>query len=309
MSAIIKIHDREYILYGNGENIGRSKYPHMVDRATGLIPAGDQRSMMKEWLLQHNIDIEPWEERDTHWCIRQAIYFMNNGTPRKTRIRTGSKEKTNSVKSHSKNKVAKNVNSTDIESIHAIVEGANAYGEESKLIRNFFRRYPPNEDLEIVAAKIAMVDLAYSTHLSTHKSKISLMELAKIIVAIPGIDMRMEQGDPHLVEKIARCNGKINLFSFASKYCTCHNVEVYGRDDYSIYDDVVANALPIYLSGLRKMQIEKWRKSFNYSAYNLCIGEILDNNHVHIHFRRRKFDHYLWYLNRKSEKSELEDDE
>jgi len=146
--------------------------------------------------------------------------------------------------------------------------------------------------------KIAVIDVTNSTHLSQYKSKISLYDLSKIILDIPNIDKRLENGDPELVNIIAKNNGSVNMFSFASKYCTYHNVEIYKKDDYSIYDGIVKNTLPHYIQGLTANQINKWRVNFNYSAFNNCIGMFLDENGIKIPFRRRKFDHFLWYANR-----------
>jgi hypothetical protein len=73
-------------------------------------------------------------------------------------------------------------------------------------------------------------------------------ELCHIIAAIPDIDNRIRTGDPDVVKEIAKSNGKINLFSFASKYCCYHNHNLYQRDDYSILDTVLKDYLPRYFS-------------------------------------------------------------
>ena len=65
-----------------------------------------------------------------------------------------------------------------------------------------------------------------------------MYDLAKVILEIPNFDDRLAEGDPELVNIIARNIGAVNMFSFASKYCTYHNVEVCGRDDYFIFDGI-----------------------------------------------------------------------
>ena len=147
--------------------------------------------------------------------------------------------------------------------------------------------------------KVALIDLTNSTHISTHIKKISLSEIVDLILSIQDFDIRVSQGDPLLVSQLAESNGQINLFSFASKYCTYHNVEIYERDDYSIFDRVVKDALPYYIPKLTKSAIEEWRTTCNYLAFNDCIEELLDQKSIDIPFRRRKFDHFLWYSNRK----------
>ena len=68
--AIITIEGKQYALFKKGN---LKKYPYMIDMSTGGIPEGQQRPLLKEYLVQHGADIEPWEEKTTHWCIRRAI--------------------------------------------------------------------------------------------------------------------------------------------------------------------------------------------------------------------------------------------
>lgn len=172
------------------------------------------------------------------------------------------------------------------------------YGPNFSLIHDVLKRFPQNVDRELVAMKVALIDLTNSTHISTHIKKIALSEIVELILSIRDFDARVSQGDPILVRQLAKSNGKINLFSFASKYCTYHNVEVYEQDDYSIFDSVVKNTLPNYVPRLTKSAIEEWRLNYNYGAFNNCIGELLERWNIHIPFRRRKFDYFLWYSNR-----------
>ena len=146
--------------------------------------------------------------------------------------------------------------------------------------------------------KVGLIDITNSTHLSQHKSKISMVELANIIAAIPDVDERIKNGDPEVVNVIARSNGKINLFSFASKYCCYHNSNLYGNDDFSILDTVLKEYLPKYFGDVTRGQIQKWQDSFNYKAYNNYITGKLDELGITVDNRKRKFDHFVWYLNR-----------
>ena len=70
--AVISIEGNEYALFNKGKG-PLGKYPYMIDLSTGGIPDGFQRPLLKEFLLQHDVDIEPWEKKNTHWCIREAI--------------------------------------------------------------------------------------------------------------------------------------------------------------------------------------------------------------------------------------------
>ena len=186
-----------------------------------------------------------------------------------------------------------------LEEEHQKVLADPGYGSDYALIDSILKRFPDNTDPELVALKIALFDMTYSTNIGRHRQKIVLEELAGIIVGIKDFDERIRQGDPSVVPIIARSNGRINLFSFATKYCTNHAVCVYGNDDYVIFDRVVKDALPKYVSGLHKTTIEQWRSTCNYTAYKECIDELLDANGIDIPFRHRKLDHYLWHTYRK----------
>ncbi|MDE6013777.1 MAG: hypothetical protein K2G50_02395, partial [Anaeroplasmataceae bacterium] len=185
-----------------------------------------------------------------------------------------------------------------IEEAHKHVKSTNNYGKEDDLITDAFTRFPNNTDLTIVAMKIGLIDITNSTNISRYKSKISVVELAECIIHIDNIDERIKHGDPEVVNEIARCNGKINLFSFASKYCCYHNKNLYGRDDYSILDTVLKNSLPRYFDDITTGQIETWQKNFQYKEYNDYITRKLDELGIMLDFRKRKFDHFVWFNNR-----------
>ena len=173
------------------------------------------------------------------------------------------------------------------------------YGKEDELITSCLEEFPFNTDERIVAMKIGLIDVTNSTHVAQHKSVINVAELAKHIVSIPNIDERIKAGDPEVVNEIAKSNGKINLFSFASKYCCYHNKNLYKRDDYSIYDNVVKDSLRKYFNDITTSQIKRWASSLDYKSYNDYITKKLDELNIKLEFRKRKFDHYIWYNNRK----------
>ena len=188
-----------------------------------------------------------------------------------------------------------------LEEEHQKVLADPGYGADYALIDSIFKRFPDNTDPELVALKIALIDMTNSTNIARQRKRIIVKELADIIVGIQDFDIRLQQGDPSIVPIIAKSNGEINLFSFASKYCTYHSVAVYGNDDYVIYDSVVRDSLPMYVPGLRKSTIDRWRSTYNYTAYKNCIDELLEANGIDIPFKRRKLDHYLWHTYRKAE--------
>lgn len=103
-----------------------------------------------------------------------------------------------------------------LEEEHQTVLADPGYGSDYALIDSILKRFPGNTDPELVALKIALFDMTYSTNIGRHRQKIVLEELASIIVGIKDFDERIRQGDPSIVPIVARSNGKINLFSFAT---------------------------------------------------------------------------------------------
>ena len=185
-----------------------------------------------------------------------------------------------------------------IEEVGLLVQNTDNYGPEIELITRCLTKFPENTDPDLVAMKVGLIDITNSTHLSQHKSIISMVELAEVIASISNIDARIEAGDPEVVNEIARSNGKINLFSFASKYCCYHNRNLYGRDDYSILDTVLKDYLPRYFYDISRNQVQKWQDNYQYKEYNDYITRKLDELGITVENRKRKFDHFVWYKNR-----------
>lgn len=278
---IITINGVDYTVFAANEGSVKPQ-PHIIETLSGIVPEGRQLRLLKEYL--ENNDIVPIIGATTYWCIDKVL---------KLGI---SKEESVVDKSYEQKYLP--ITEENIEEQHKSVAASANYGKEGLIIHDVLNAFPLHNDLNTIAMKIAVIDVTNSTHLSQYKSKLSLYDLAKVILEIPYFDERLKKGDLELVNIIARNIGAVNMFSFASKYCTYHNVEVYGRDDYSIFDGVVRKTLPYYIHGLTVNRIDKWRVNFDYEAFNECVGKLLDENNIHIPFRRRKFDHFLWYANR-----------
>ncbi|WP_270270821.1 hypothetical protein [Enterococcus lactis] len=278
---IITINDVEYAVFAANEGTSKPQ-PHIIETKSGTIPEGKQLSLLKEYLKQN--DISPIKGATTYWCIDKVLKLDS------------SKEKTISETIHKQKYLS--LTEENIEKQHKFVGASSNYGKEGLIIHDVLNAFPLHNDLNTIAMKIAVIDVTNSTHLSQYKSRLSLYDLAKVILEIPNFDDRLAKGDPQLINIIARNIGAVNMFSFASKYCTYHNVEVCGRDDYSIFDGIVKNTLPHYIQGLTTNKIDTWRRSFDYEAFNECVGKLLDENNIYIPFRRRKLDHFLWYANR-----------
>lgn len=195
----------------------------------------------------------------------------------------------------------------DLELFHKAVGNDAKYGKEEGLLASIMKNYPKNDDLDLIAMKVSMVDFTNSTQLNKHKSTFSLYEVSKIILDLH-IDGDLQNGNPEIVRKLAEAYKNfpekekgVNLFSFASKYCAYHNMYAYERDDFSIFDNVVSTHLYLYSTEknpLKKTTPEIWRQTCNYEAYNQYIGKLLDEKGIttdKFPRRRRMFDHFVWY--------------
>lgn len=199
-------------------------------------------------------------------------------------------------------KLIKTFTNEDLEKAAQAVDADRAYGEEARLIKACFNQYSQNTSRELVAMKIGLIDVTNSTNISRYKSKISVSELADILLGIERLDERIKKGDISLVHEIAVATKKkydINLFSFASKYCCYHNIFIYGGDAFSIYDTVLHDNIPMYVTGVSKRQLDICRESCDYERYVGIVDGILDANNITTLNRRRKFDNLVWYFNRK----------
>ena len=191
------------------------------------------------------------------------------------------------------------------------IKAHHSYGKDDELLAHIIKEHPHNTDVNIVAMKIALIDVTNSTHLSQHKDKVSVVELADFITKID-FDNRVGGYDKTLVSEIANFNGKINLFSFASKYCCLHNRHVHGRDDYPKYDGVIARCLPVYLKQpqydigrkVTESYLDTIRKRGEYDEFKSLIDDFIakvglsDAKGI-----RRMMDHFIWYTNRDNKNS------
>ncbi len=185
-------------------------------------------------------------------------------------------------------------------------EAPDLSDEKSKRNDEFIEKilsvYRYNTKIEEITAKILLLDMTYSAGLRFHFSaEFTIADLAVGIQAIPELDKMIESGSAEAVTRILGINDKVNLFSFASKYCFIHNFYCYGKDDFSIYDSAVEENLPNY-SKYSRAQLEKWRKERNYSAFNRCVGECLSEQGIKTDKMRYKFDRFLWNQKRANKK-------
>ncbi len=176
------------------------------------------------------------------------------------------------------------INDLDVEEAYKKVENDPIYGEENKAVKSILNKFSSHESLDEIICKISVIDVTHSTHVGIHKKKFSLVDLAKKIKSIANIDQRLKQGDISLIDEIANING-VNLLSFASKYCACHNQMIYEKDDYYKFDSVVSKTINY--------------RGRNYKIYSSILDEIVKSNKLsNIKLIRKKIDIYFWYSNK-----------
>lgn len=203
------------------------------------------------------------------------------------------------------------ISNADLEEVTKKVKKDNKYGREEILIDSALRQYPYNNDKALVAMKIGLIDLTNGTNLMRNLGKNGgIYDLADKITKID-FDKRVANGDLSLVNELSKWTkekfGK-NLFSFISKYCLYHNVHCYDRDDFVIYDSVLADNLYKYITNdeykkltgevLYKNSLRKYKSSFRYEDYKKVIDFIIKKNNISVEKPHRKIDWFIWYKNR-----------
>ena len=229
-------------------------------------------------------------------------------------------QKKNLNESDSKLGVFPELTMENIEKVEEEVNGHMTYGEKAneKELKDYFNsgNNALNKDRNIVLHKIFLIDYTNSTNLYRQKKKITVFALAERITRIKDLDQKIRDGNIDIVKELAEQTyvlntdntniteglssnqGTVNLFSFASKYCLYHNRICYDGDDYSIYDRVVANAIPHYLENTTQYSSEKCRRNMDYLSYHNYISEIIDLYGLTGKGIRRKLDHFLWFPNK-----------
>ena len=193
-----------------------------------------------------------------------------------------------------------------IKKVEDAVENDPVYGNGANggVLREYFSSKKENTDEITILHKIMLIDYTYSTNLSMYKNVITLSELTEIIRTTIDLDKRINDGCIDVVDEIInkvyqKTNGKYTPLSFVSKYCTVNNCIGCEKDSFSIYDNIVADAIPKYLD-IKDSYQKDWEREKQYDNFHSLISKMievygLDKNDSHI---RRKLDHFLWYPNR-----------
>lgn len=177
-------------------------------------------------------------------------------------------------------------------------QGMDVYELKWKILDMLCRQYPANTTLEEVYLKADTLNRYYSTTI------FSILPMAQGIIHIPDIDQRLLNGDPTLVKDNIQPNNDIATiipghtnYSFATKYCACHNPAA-----YPIYDNIVADffvaairskhlAFPAII-GLSVSQIRNRMKN-DYAFYKAIYTAFMQQYNL-TSLTYREVDWYIW---------------
>ena len=158
--------------------------------------------------------------------------------------------------------------------------------QERALNKLFMQTYPENRLIEDVLIKAAALNDFYSTNIY------SIFPVAKRIVALD-IDKRLSVKDSMLVNELALISfesGKtINMYSFASKYCSHHL-----PFDYPIYDDYIKKVLE-YFRDVDGFSLFSSQQLVQYSAFKEILYQFRAFYNLE-NYSLKELDQYLWQL-------------
>ena len=158
--------------------------------------------------------------------------------------------------------------------------------QESSLKKLFTKTYPKNKSMDDILIKVCSLNDFYSTNI------FSPFTVAKHIFNLD-IDRRLEEEDLSLVNDIGLVSVNesktINFYSFATKYCSHHNPNV-----YPIYDSYVEKVL-MHFKREDAFYEFKRKDLKNYSQYRKILLEFRDFYNLE-KFNLKDIDKYLWQL-------------
>ena len=164
---------------------------------------------------------------------------------------------------------------------------------DEQILRMALQQFPANNDMEIVTAKIKLIDFYYSTQLFRQVKKINAKGIADRIISIDSLDRRIAAGDATVGDELLAKIPEVNLFSFVSKYLTLHNYYCYSRDDFAIYDIRVRTFLPEY-AGIFGIRLDEIRNRKGYTEFVKIIQQVIASNNITIDSAHRRLDWFLW---------------
>ncbi len=159
----------------------------------------------------------------------------------------------------------------------------NYVNQENSLKKLFVDLIPENKLLEDILIKVSTLNDFYSTNI------FSVFPVAKHILELD-IDERLKVGDLSLVNDIADVKELDRTFySFATKYCSHHNPEV-----FPIYDNYVLRVL-VHFKKIDHFSKFTRNDLKNYIRFNEVLDEFAKFYELE-NYSKKELDRYLWLV-------------
>lgn len=159
----------------------------------------------------------------------------------------------------------------------------NYVNQENSLKKLFVDLIPENKLLEDILIKVSTLNDFYSTNI------FSVFPVAKHILELD-IDERLKVGDLSLVNDIADVKELDRTFySFATKYCSHHNPEV-----FPIYDNYVLRVL-VHFKKIDHFSKFTRNDLKNYIRFNEVLDEFAKFYELE-NYSKKDLDRYLWLV-------------
>ena len=166
--------------------------------------------------------------------------------------------------------------------------GMAHYGPQEKLVSTLFRKmYPANTKDSEVLVKAFFLNQFYGTNIR------AISKLGKGIV-LHQIDANLQQGNITVVDAIANILAPRRNYSFASKYCACHNPKAFPINDRLVRGylaKLIAKGHLVGFSGT-KTALDKQLYA-NYALYKDVYDAFMKQYHL-TSLSYRQVDWYIW---------------
>jgi RimJ/RimL family protein N-acetyltransferase len=164
------------------------------------------------------------------------------------------------------------------------------YVEQEKALNLLFHEtFPRNISISEVLIKCSTLNDFYSTNI------FKIHPVAEHIIRL-NLDLGLVNGDLQLVNDISSGHGiknkkgrELNLFSFATKYCSHHNSE-----DFPIFDSYVEKVI-IHFKNKDRFSDFNNNELRNFVVFKQAIIDFRDFYQLN-EFRLKQIDQYLWLL-------------
>ena len=192
----------------------------------------------------------------------------------------------------------------NIKLVDEYVRNKSSYSAASgdDFVRKYFSEHLEDPlELSTIITRIILIDTIDSTNLKQQLGKDYYKLMAQRILD-SDIESLIKSGEKigDKFKEIAQWSPKsnykkpdMNLFIFVSKYITRVNSFCYGRNDYSIMDNVVKDNLPLFKRvGIDIPSMDEIRSEYRYDEFCAVVKSIL-NQFPGI--TREMLDHFIWF--------------